>query len=114
VPPYAGDVYGPGVRVPLVVISPYHRSGGVNSQKYEHLSIIKMIQTRFGLSQTGGQDGYNPLMGQARDQAARDLANSFNEGAAGNVTHPANADVRWGASGWVIGVVSIVLAVGLI
>ena len=89
VPPPAADRFGPGERIPTIVVSPYHKGGVVNSNQYEHLSIIKMIQSRFGLSQSAG--GWNPLMGQARDQGARDLANSMNEGAAGNVTRPTSA-----------------------
>ena len=85
VPPYSGDRFGPGIRVPTIVASPYHTGGGVNSQPYEHLSIIKMIQRRFGLSMQGS-NGVNPIMAAGRDQASRDLTNSFNEAGAGTGT----------------------------
>ena len=114
-PPYAGDRFGPGLRVATIAISPYHRNGGVNSHRYEHLSIIKMIQTRFGLQQNSGSDGYNPLMGKARDQAARDLGNSFNEGAAGNVTRPnAAASAHLSRGGGVLVAMAVVALVGLL
>ena len=115
VPPYAGDRFGPGLRVATIAISPYHTGGVVNSNRYEHLSIIKMIQTRFGLAQSGGSDGANPLMGKARDQAARDLANSFNEGAAGNVTRPNGAaSARLSKGGGVAIAVAVTALVGLL
>ena len=34
VPPYAGDRFGPGARVPTILVSPDHRGGGINSQPY--------------------------------------------------------------------------------
>ena len=110
VPPYAGDRFGPGLRVATIAVSPYHRAGGVNHNAYEHLSIVKMLQTRFGLPQTSNGDGSNALMGKARDQATRDLANSFNEAAAGNVIHT-NAAVK-GARAWltVVGLIALLIA----
>ena len=85
VPPYAGDRFGPGIRVPTIIASPFHTGGMVNSQPYEHLSIIKMIQRRFGLSMSGS-NGVNPIMSAARDTATRDLTNSFYEAGAGTGT----------------------------
>ena len=82
VPPYAGDRFGPGIRVPTIIASPFHTGGSINSNPYEHLSIIKMIQRRFGLSMRGG-NGVNPIMAAGRDTATRDLTNSFNEAGAG-------------------------------
>ena len=82
VPPYAGDRFGPGIRVPTIIASPFHTGGAINSNPYEHLSIMKMIQRRFNLPMS--TNGVNPIMTAARDTATRDLSNSFYEAGAGN------------------------------
>jgi phospholipase C len=43
------DAYGLGFRVPMLIISPYARQGHVSGQLYEHSSILKFIEHRFGL-----------------------------------------------------------------
>ncbi len=43
------DAYGMGFRVPTLVVSPYARRGYVSGQLYEHSSILKFIERRFGL-----------------------------------------------------------------
>jgi phospholipase C len=43
------DAYGLGFRVPMLIISPYARRGYVSGQLYEHSSILKFIERRFGL-----------------------------------------------------------------
>jgi phospholipase C len=40
--------YGLGLRVPLLVISPWSRGGWVDSQLFDHTSLIKFIEKRFG------------------------------------------------------------------
>ncbi|MET5115347.1 alkaline phosphatase family protein, partial [Burkholderia pseudomallei] len=42
-------VYGPGVRVPMYVISPWSRGGWGNSQVFEHTSTLRFIEARFGV-----------------------------------------------------------------
>jgi len=49
VPPPAADEYGYGPRVPLIVMSPYAKEGIVSHTVYEFASIIKLIETRYGL-----------------------------------------------------------------
>lgn len=39
-----GRVYGPGVRVPMYVISPWSRGGWVNSQVFDHTSILQFLE----------------------------------------------------------------------
>jgi phospholipase C len=48
VPPQV-DAYGMGQRVPMLVISPWVKRGYVSGQLYEHSSILKFIERRFGL-----------------------------------------------------------------
>ena len=40
--------YGLGMRVPMIVISPWSKGGWVNSQVFDHTSLIRFIETRFG------------------------------------------------------------------
>ncbi len=43
------DAYGLGIRVPTWVISPFARPGHLEPTSYEHSSILKFIETVFGL-----------------------------------------------------------------
>jgi phospholipase C len=43
------DAYGAGMRVPTFVVSPWAKRGYVSGQLYEHSSILKFIERRFGL-----------------------------------------------------------------
>jgi phospholipase C len=65
-----------GFRVPCVVISPYARRNFIGHKQYDHTSILKMIEWRFGLP---------PLT--VRDQTANNLAEVLNF-AAPNPTAP--------------------------
>jgi phospholipase C len=49
VPPPRLDAYGPGMRVPALVISPWAKRGYISRHLYEHNSILKFIERRFGL-----------------------------------------------------------------
>jgi len=49
VPPQQVDAYGMGFRVPMLVVSPWARRGYVSGQLYEHSSVLKFIERRFGL-----------------------------------------------------------------
>ncbi len=44
---YAAGPYGLGVRVPMVVVSPWTRGGWVNSQLFDHTSLIRFLEARF-------------------------------------------------------------------
>ncbi|HOY78480.1 MAG TPA: phospholipase C, phosphocholine-specific [Hyphomonadaceae bacterium] len=43
--------YGLGPRVPLYVISPFARGGFVNSEVFDHTSVIRFCETRFGVAE---------------------------------------------------------------
>jgi phospholipase C len=74
----AGDTDGRlGFRVPCVIISPYARRNFVGHEQFDHTSILKMIEWRFGLP---------PLT--VRDQTANNLADALNF-ASPNVSAPA-------------------------
>ncbi|MCU1354430.1 MAG: phospholipase [Acidimicrobiales bacterium] len=68
-----------GFRVPCLLVSPRARRGTVGHQTYDHTSILKMIEWRFGLA---------PLT--PRDQAARNLAEVLDLAGPPNLAAP-----RW-------------------
>ena len=41
--------YGLGPRVPMYVISPWTKGGWVNSQVFDHSSVVRFIEARFGV-----------------------------------------------------------------
>lgn len=45
-----------GVRVPLIVVSPYSKPGHVSHQIYSHTSILRLLQARFDLPAFTGRD----------------------------------------------------------
>jgi len=61
-----GDRWGPGTRIPTLIISPYAKRGFIDKTSYDTTSIIKFITRRFDLE---------PLPG-AREKAG-DLTNAF-------------------------------------
>ncbi|MHA7683244.1 phosphocholine-specific phospholipase C [Cupriavidus sp. PET2-C1] len=44
--------YGPGPRVPMYVVSPWSRGGWVNSQVFDHTSVLRFLEARFGVAET--------------------------------------------------------------
>jgi len=58
VPPPAGagwgDRWGPGTRVPTLIVSPFARRGYVDKTPYDTTSILKFITRRFGLEPLPG------------------------------------------------------------
>jgi acid phosphatase len=50
------DRWGPGLRVPTLVISPYARRGYVDHTTYDTTSILKLIEWRWGLSPVAERD----------------------------------------------------------
>jgi phospholipase C len=45
--------YGLGVRVPMIVISPWSKGGYVNSEVFDHTSLIQFVEKRFGKQYPG-------------------------------------------------------------
>jgi phospholipase C len=58
VPPPAGpgwgDRWGPGSRVPAIIVSPFARRGFIDKTVYDTTSILKLITRRFGLEPLPG------------------------------------------------------------
>lgn len=66
VPPPVVDRWGPGIRVPTLVISPFAKRGFVDHHRYDTTSILALIESRWRLE---------PL--SDRDAAADNMANAF-------------------------------------
>ena len=54
VAPPKGDRWGPGVRIPTIIISPFARRGYVDHTQYDTTSIIKFLTRRFQLQALPG------------------------------------------------------------
>ena len=46
---HEGEPVGLGTRVPLIVVSPWTRGGWVNSQLFDHSSVLRFLERRFGV-----------------------------------------------------------------
>jgi phospholipase C len=44
---HASGPYGLGARVPMIVVSPWSKGGWVNSQLFDHTSLIRFLEARF-------------------------------------------------------------------
>ena len=56
VAPPKTDKWGPGTRVPTLIISPYAKKGFVDHTVYDTTSILKLIETRHHLEPLGSRD----------------------------------------------------------
>ncbi|RJF87550.1 phospholipase C, phosphocholine-specific [Oleomonas cavernae] len=65
-----GRVYGPGPRVPCYVVSPWSRGGWVNSQVFDHTSVLRFLETRFGVVE--------PNISAYRRAICGDMTSAFN------------------------------------
>ena len=63
-------VYGPGPRVPMYIVSPWSRGGWVNSQVFDHTSVLRFLEARFGVAE--------PNISPFRRAVCGDLTSAFN------------------------------------
>ncbi len=66
---YLGTPVGLGVRTPTLVVSPWTKGGWVNSQVFDHTSVIRFLEARFGVAE--------PNIGAWRRTVAGDLTSVF-------------------------------------
>ena len=66
VAPPKTDRWGPGTRVPAIIISPFAKRHFIDHTTYDTTSILKLIATRWGLTPLG-----------TRDATAGDLTNAL-------------------------------------
>ncbi len=69
VAPPVVDKWGPGTRVPTIIISPFAKKGFVDHTQYDTTSILRTIEQRWDLAPVA-----------SRDAIVNDLANSFDFG----------------------------------
>jgi phospholipase C len=67
---YTPGPYGLGVRVPMLVISPWSKGGWVDSEVFDHTSLIRFIERRFGVLE--------PNITPWRRAVTGDLTSAFN------------------------------------
>lgn len=92
--PSDGLPYGPGPRVPMLVISPWSRGGWVNSQLFDHTSVLRFVERRFGVAETNITPWRRAVFG--------DLSSAFNFATPNDTAPPslpvqslAAADLLW-------------------
>ncbi|HEY7375163.1 MAG TPA: phospholipase C, phosphocholine-specific [Polyangia bacterium] len=67
---YESGPLGLGVRVPMIVISPWSKGGWVCSEVFDHTSLIQFIEQRFGIAE--------PNITKWRRAVTGDLRSAFN------------------------------------
>ena len=72
---FSAGPYGLGVRVPMLIISPWSKGGYVNSQLFDHTSIIRFIERRFGPNNPALSE---PNITPWRRTVSGDLTSAFN------------------------------------
>ncbi|SFI99799.1 phospholipase C [Sphingomonas sp. NFR04] len=80
---YQGEPVGLGPRVPVLVISPWTRGGWVNSQLFDHTSVLRFLEKRFGVAE--------PNISPWRRAVCGDLTSIFDF----DVPRKARLDTRW-------------------
>jgi phospholipase C len=68
-PPILGPI-GLGFRVPMLILSPFSRGGFVSSDVFDHTSVLRFLETRFGAEV--------PNLSAWRRGAVGDLTTAFN------------------------------------
>jgi phospholipase C len=82
-PAAAGGIRGPiglGFRVPMLVVSPFTRGGLVCSDTFDHTSMLRFVETRFGVEV--------PNLSAWRRRVTGDLTGAFNFAATPNDGKP--------------------------
>jgi phospholipase C len=82
-PTAAAGIRGPiglGFRVPMLVVSPFTRGGLVCSDTFDHTSMLRFVETRFGAKV--------PNLSKWRRKATGDLTGAFNFAAAPKTSKP--------------------------
>jgi phospholipase C len=74
---YLDRPYGLGMRVPLYVISPWSKGGHVASEVFDHTSILRFLEARFGVRE--------PNISAWRRAVCGDLTSCFDFGASDTI-----------------------------
>jgi len=77
VAPPKGDRWGPGTRLPALVISPFARKGTVDHTVYDTGSILRLITRVFGLEKLDGLKQRDDAMQARGQQPMGDMTNTL-------------------------------------
>jgi acid phosphatase len=77
VAPPKGDRWGPGTRIPAIIISPFARMGTVDHTRYDTTSILRFITTRFELPVLHGIDVRDKAVAAAGEPPLGDLTGAL-------------------------------------
>lgn len=78
VTPPKGDRWGPGTRIPAIVVSPYAKRGYVDHTLYDTNSILRFIIHRYDLPNLEGIETRDAAMAARGQQPIGDLSESLN------------------------------------
>ncbi|MGV8918390.1 MAG: acid phosphatase [Pseudomonas sp.] len=77
VAPPKGDRWGPGTRIPAIVVSPFAKKGTVDHTVYDTASILRLITRVHGLEKLDGIKERDEAMLTRGQQAMGDLTNAL-------------------------------------
>jgi phospholipase C len=67
VAPPEGDRWGPGTRIPAIIVSPFAKKAYIDHTLYDTTSILRLIETRFKLEPLGDRDAHANGLQEAFD-----------------------------------------------
>ncbi|MFZ8299862.1 alkaline phosphatase family protein, partial [Staphylococcus aureus] len=73
-----GDMFGPGSRIPAIIISPYAKKGFVDHTQYDTTSILRFITNRWSLPTLPGITTRDTSLVANGFTAMGDLTNALN------------------------------------
>jgi acid phosphatase len=78
VAPPKGDRWGPGSRVPAILVSPFARRHYVDHTQYDTTSILRFISRRFGLPELSGNAARDSALKASGSKPMGDLTRALN------------------------------------
>ncbi len=77
VAPPKGDRWGPGMRIPAIIISPFAKKGYVDHTQYDTTSILRFLTRRFNLPELPGLKARNAALTAHREKPMGDLTGAL-------------------------------------
>jgi len=77
VPPPKGDRWGPGVRVPAIIVSPFAKRGYIDHTQYDTTSILRFLTHRFNLPMLPGLAARDTALKANGSKPMGDLTRAF-------------------------------------
>ena len=77
VAPPKGDRWGPGTRIPAIIVSPFAKKGFVDHTQYDTTSILRFITKRFALPTLPGLRARDEALAANGSHPMGDLTNSL-------------------------------------